>query len=116
MLDDGLERKDEACREWMKAIQDGEVEETDCQVPDIRKRFDHIEKDSVSPEKRASLLQQEKVAEIARNMSQKGLDAAPIAEVTGLSIEDIKAAESGQKEKEQDPASLNEIKLIEILT
>ncbi len=98
----------EACREWLLAIQDtldGEVEETDYHLPEIRKIFEHIEKDSVSAEERAQmfdqhgreLLQEEKWAEgarhkaieTARNMLQEGLEVALIAKVTGLTIEEI---------------------------
>ncbi len=90
----------EPYREWLLAIQDtldGEVEETDYHLPEIRKIFEHIEKDSVSPAERTKmfdehgqgLLQKEKVAEIARNMLQEGLEVTLVAKVTGLSIEEI---------------------------
>ncbi len=110
----------EPYREWLLAIQDtldGEVEETAYRLPEIRKIFEHIGKDSVSPEERAKmfdehgmdLLQEEKFtegktegkvegkAEIARNMLQKGLDIAFIAEVTGMTVEEINAADCHDK-------------------
>ncbi|MDM8551260.1 hypothetical protein QUF72_14340 [Desulfobacterales bacterium HSG2] len=100
----------EQYREWLLAIRDtldGEVEETDYHLPEIQKLFDHIEKDSVSPEERArmfdehgqELLQDEKFAEgekqkaieTARKMKTKGYDTDEIADLTGLSVEEINA-------------------------
>ncbi len=108
-------------REWMLAIQDtldGEVEETNY-PPDIRKIFEHIEKDSVSPEERAKmfdehgqeLLQNEKFTEglvkgkaeglaegerrkaleTAKNLLGIGLKTEQIAHATGLTAEEIQA-------------------------
>ncbi len=99
-------------REWLLAIQDtldGEVEETNYHLPEIRKIFEYIEQDSVSPVERAKmfdehgqeLLQEEKIAEgivegekrkateTARKMKEKGYDTAEIADLTGLSVEEI---------------------------
>jgi predicted transposase/invertase (TIGR01784 family) len=99
-------------REWLLAIQDtldGEVEENDYAMPEIRKIFGYIETDSVSPDERAqmfdehgqALLDQEKIdegifkgkRETARNMLQEDLDIALIARVTGLTADEIKAIE-----------------------
>ncbi|MDM8525265.1 PD-(D/E)XK nuclease family transposase [Desulfococcaceae bacterium HSG8] len=104
----------EPFRSWLLAIRDTldeEVDETVYQKPEIRKIFDHIEKDSVSPAERAEMfdehghekLQEEKFAEgiaegerrkaleTALSMLQEGLDAALITKVTGLTPEDIQA-------------------------
>ncbi len=105
-------------REWMLAIQDtldGEVEETDYHLPEIRKIFEYIEKDSVSPEERAKmfdehgmeLLQDEKweegkaegkiegkieaQTEMACTLLKKGLPVSLICETTGLSESKIEA-------------------------
>ncbi len=97
----------EPYREWLKAIQDTldeEVEETAYHLPEIRKIFEYIEKDSVSPAERAemfdehgqALLEKEKITEsiikIARKMKAKGYGTEEIAELTGLSAEKIRAA------------------------
>ncbi|MCP4346986.1 MAG: Rpn family recombination-promoting nuclease/putative transposase [Desulfobacterales bacterium] len=106
----------DAYKEWMLAIQDtldGEVEESEYRLPEIRKIFEHIEKDSVSPQERAKmfdehgneLLQKEQRSEgiaegiaegvvkgkieTAVNMVKMGLAAGQIAQATGLPIEDI---------------------------
>ena len=104
----------EPYREWLLAIQDTldeEVEETDYHRPEIRKMFEYIEKDAISPAERAKmfdehgreLLQEEqraegiaegerrKALETARKMLREGLEVALIARVTGLTIEDIQA-------------------------
>ena len=97
-----------ALYEWMRAIDDTldkEVEENDYQNPLIRRIFDLIEQDSVSPEERARMFEeynQEQVKretytegkaagkaagklEIARTLLAEGMDLALIARVTGVS-------------------------------
>ncbi len=98
-------------REWLLAIQDtldGEVEETDYHLPEIRKIFEQIEKDAISPQERArmfdehgqELLDEEKTAKIVRNMAQEGLEAALIAKVLGLTIEEVQELTRGKGEPE----------------
>ncbi|MCP4347551.1 MAG: hypothetical protein GY795_18765 [Desulfobacterales bacterium] len=95
-------------REWLLAIQDsldGEVEETDYHLPEIRKIFEYIEKDAVSPEERAKMFDEhgqellleeklvegiaKKTRETARKMKAKGYDILEINDLTGLSVEEI---------------------------
>jgi hypothetical protein len=97
-------------REWLLAIQDtldGEVDENDYVMPEIRKIFGYIENDSVSPAERAqmfdehgqTLLDQEKVTEgilkgkieTAKNLLKMGLSVEQIAQATDLTIEVIQA-------------------------
>ncbi|MDM8523557.1 hypothetical protein QUF80_09325 [Desulfococcaceae bacterium HSG8] len=94
----------EKYREWLAAINDTldeEVEEKAYHRPEIRKIFEHIGKDFVSPGERArmfdELLQDEKFAEgkakgkikTARKMKAKGYENEEIAELTGLPPEEI---------------------------
>jgi len=111
------EETPEPFRTWLLAIQDtldDEVDETIYEKPEIRKIFDHIEKDSVSPDERAKMfdehgqekLQDEKyvegrkdgrkdgLLETARNLLKMGLSAEQIAQATSLSIEEIQSLKS----------------------
>ena len=99
-------------REWLRAIADSldeEVDETQYTRPEIRKIFDYIEKDHVSPEERARMfdeygqegLRQEKYAEglqhgehrkaldAARKMLAEGFDTAMVTKITGLIAEEL---------------------------
>ncbi|MEK8019554.1 MAG: Rpn family recombination-promoting nuclease/putative transposase [Candidatus Parabeggiatoa sp.] len=104
----------EPYREWLLAIQDSldeEVNETAYQHPSIQRIFELIARDSVSPQERARMkdeysleqLQQEKFEkglekgqstekqETARKMLSKGYDLTEIAELTGLSPDELSA-------------------------
>ena len=85
----------EPYREWLLAIADSldeEVEESNYHHPQIRKVFEFIEPDLVSPDERARMIEeyhlQEKIdegkLEIAKRMLAKGMETAFIAELTGL--------------------------------
>lgn len=102
----------EPFRTWLRAIQDTldeEVDETGYDRPEIRKIFDYIEKDAVSPVERAKMFdehgqeklqdekydegliegEQRKALDTARNLLKMGLSVEQIAQATGLPIEDI---------------------------
>jgi predicted transposase/invertase (TIGR01784 family) len=94
--------------EWLRAIDDTldtEVEESQYQHPQIRRVFDYIEQDQVSPEERARMFlefnqRQERSSaikeaklEIARSMLAKGMAIPLIAEITSLSEAEINEAE-----------------------
>jgi predicted transposase/invertase (TIGR01784 family) len=96
----------EPYREWLLAIADSldeEVDETSYQRKEIRQVFDLIEQDSISPTERFKMkdeygmeeIQQnkvlEKALEIARKMLAKGIDPATVAEITGISVDDLAA-------------------------
>lgn len=99
-------------REWMRAIADSldeEVDETQYTRPEIRKIFDYIEQDHISPEERARMfdehgqeeLKREKYEEglqdgerrkalnTARKMFAKGYAAEDICELTGLTADEL---------------------------
>jgi len=91
-------------REWLLAIADSldeEVDETSYQHKEIRKIFDLIEQDSISPTERFKMKDEygmeeiqrnkvlEKALEIARKMLAKGIDPAIVAETTGISPDDL---------------------------
>lgn len=105
-----------AYQEWMRAIQDSldeQVEEDDYTVAEVRKLFDYIEKDKVSPEERAQMfdeyneeqLKQDKFEEgrkkgltegaeknakaIAKEMLHEGMDIDLISKITNLPQEMI---------------------------
>jgi len=105
-----------AYQEWMRAIQDSldeQVEENDYTVAEVRKIFDYIEKDKVSPEERAQMfdeyneeqLKQDKFEEglkkgikegaekntekIAKEMLRKKMEISLISEITELPHEVI---------------------------
>lgn len=99
----------EPYREWLRAIDDTldeKVDETQYQQVAIHKLFDAIRRDHLSPEERASMidqfhleeLQQTKLEEgkmiqrkeIARALLEKGVAADIIAETTGLSQEELR--------------------------
>ena len=100
----------EPYREWLRAIADsldGEVDETQYTRPEIRKIFDYIEKDRISPQERARMfdehgqeaLTRKKIKKgakrqarnIARKMLAKGYAAEDICELTGLTADDLAA-------------------------
>jgi len=101
-----------AYQEWMRAIQDSldeQVDENNYTVAEVRKIFDYIEKDLISPEERAKMfdeygeeqLKQDKFEEgqkkanleNAQKMLAKGFDTEIIAEITGLDAEIINQLE-----------------------
>ncbi len=113
----------EPCREWLRAIDDtldGEIEETGYHLPEIRKIFEHIEKDGVSPTERAKmfdehgedLLGEEKftegkaegmaegkaegMAQVAHALLRKGVPVSLISEATGLSESEIEALDTAE--------------------
>jgi hypothetical protein len=107
-----------ALREWLRAINDTldeVVEENEYTNPLVRRIFDLIEQDAVSPEERARMFEefnqeqvkretfgegkaegkQERNMEIARSLLAKEMALALIAEVTGLSEAEIGALQNG---------------------
>ena len=99
-------------REWLQAINDSldqEVEESDYQLPEIKRIFDLIESDLVSPMERArmkeeyamELVKQDKYEEgrnegreeerrrLVRQMLNQGLEVELIAKLTGMTPEEI---------------------------
>lgn len=98
----------EPCRQWLCAIQDtldGEVNEIDYQHPEIQKIFALIEKDLISPEEYAQMKdeygyeqigrdqyqkgQTEALLSTAKKMRQAGMMIQNIADMTGLSHQQI---------------------------
>ncbi len=66
----------EPYREWMQAIEDsldGEVEESNYHQPEILKIFDHIEKDRISAEERAKMIDEYDEDELRQDTFKKGL-------------------------------------------
>lgn len=111
------EQTPEAYREWLRAIDDSldeQVEESGYHLPEILKIFQHIEKDLVSPEERARMIEeyhsiesklkffvegkQEGKLEIAKNLLARGMSISTIAEVTGLSENEIMIIQSSHGE------------------
>ncbi|MFN8494054.1 MAG: PD-(D/E)XK nuclease family transposase [Caldilineaceae bacterium] len=99
----------EPLREWLRAIDDTldtQVEESPYQHPQIRRIFDQIEQDQVSPEERARMFEEYNQAQarqaafqegkteerfaIARSLLAEGMTASLIAKVTGLSEEEVR--------------------------
>ena len=101
-----------AYQEWMRAIQDSldeQVEENDYTVSEVRQIFDHIGKDLISPEERASMfdeygeeqVKQEKFEEgvkegikkereeMVKEMLHEGMDVSLISKITKLPEEVI---------------------------
>ncbi len=98
----------EPYREWLLAIADSldeEVDETKYQKKEIQRVFDLIARDLISPQERARMKdeysfeliqqdkfekgQQQKALETASKMLAKGYDLAEIAELTGLSADEL---------------------------
>jgi predicted transposase/invertase (TIGR01784 family) len=101
-------------REWLRAIDDTldeVVEEANYQHPQVRRIFDLIERDQISPDERARMIEeynreqlrretfaegkaegerQEKI-KIARALLTTGVDLALIVQATGLSLEEVVA-------------------------
>jgi len=107
-----------AYQEWLRAIEDSldeQVEETQYQLPEIHKIFHHIEKDLISPQERARMieeyhldeLKQDQFAEgwetgvtqgimkrnieIAKKLLVEGTSPEVIAKITDLTAEEIQA-------------------------
>ncbi|OQX27467.1 MAG: hypothetical protein BWK80_05165 [Desulfobacteraceae bacterium IS3] len=62
-------------REWMRAVEDsmdGFVEESEYSDPEIRKVFQHIEKDSVSPYERAKMFDEYNQEELNQKTKEEG--------------------------------------------
>lgn len=110
----------EPYRTWLTAIDDtldGEVDETGYDNDIIKKIFNHIEQDMVSPEERARMFDEhgqealrqqahqeghqegraEEREEMVRAMLAKGIPVATIADVAGLSEAEILALKDGQR-------------------
>jgi len=65
----------EPFREWMRAIEDSldeVVEETEYVSPQIRRVFQHIEKDSISPYDRAKMFDEYNQEELKRKTKEEG--------------------------------------------
>jgi len=109
------EKTPKAYQEWMRAIQDSldeQVEENDYTVSEVRKIFDYIEKDLISPEERAKMfdeygeeqVKQEKfdkgkqqgIKETAKAMLRKGMEVSLISEITQLPEEVITQLQTDQ--------------------
>ena len=91
-----------AYKEWLNAIEDTldeEVEESDYHDEMIQKIFSTIEKDDITPTERAAMFEEynnreyvdSKVKAIAKGMLAKGFDNEMIAELTGLTVDEIEA-------------------------
>jgi len=111
----------EPYREWMEAINDSldeTVEESDYTRPEVRKIFQHIEKDRISPSERAKIFDEqaweqrdmdkikegkelgirEKAEQTARNLMSLGkLTHEQIAEVTGLTRKRVAELGNGKR-------------------
>lgn len=85
----------------MRWVSNQQVEENDYQHPQIRRIFDLIETDRISPEERAQMFEeynrqqlrqearQERNLEIACSLLTQGIDVTVIATATGLSTGEI---------------------------
>ncbi len=98
-----------AYREWMAAIEDSldeQVDESHYTRPEIQQLFQLIEKDQITPEERAQMFEEYNQEELKHNLFQRGkeeglkevalhllslgsLTTGQIAEVTGLTLEEI---------------------------
>jgi len=107
----------ESYREWMRAIEDSldeVVEESEYVSPQIRRVFQHIEKDGISPYDRAKMFDEYNQEELKRKTKEEGrqeirektarnllligkLTIEQIAEVTDLSSERVKALSASVK-------------------
>lgn len=106
-------------QEWMRAIQDSldeQVDENDYQVPEVRKIFDCIEKDLISPEERSRMFDEygeeqvklEKFEEgvkegivrqqhkIVEEMLNQGMEISLISKITQLSENEITQLQTHQ--------------------
>ena len=95
-------------REWLQAINDTldeEVDESRYHRAEIQKLFESIQRDHISPEERARMIdeyhqeelhhtavKEEKWA-IAKTLLKKGVELTIIAEATGLSLQELTEAE-----------------------
>ncbi len=109
----------EPCRQWLLAIQDSldeTVDESNYHKPEIQDIFDLIEKDKTTPQEYARMKDEystellindgyekgmekgkkENAVENARKMRDKGLDQALIAEVTGLSVDELNTLDESE--------------------
>ena len=102
------EETPEPYRTWLQAINDTldeQVDETQYDNEIIQRMFEHIEQDSVTPQERARMFDEygqeqlrrdeyklgvaEAKLETARKMLAKGYDLAEVAELTGLSPDEL---------------------------
>ena len=63
-------------QEWMRAIQDSldeQVEEDDYTVAEVRKMFDYIEKDLISPEERAKMFEEYDEEQLKQDKFEEGI-------------------------------------------
>lgn len=109
----------EPYREWLRAIQDTldeEVDESQYHRSEIRKLFEAIQRDHISPDERARMIDeyhQEELqstkfeegkltrqAEIAQALLQKGVAIDIIAETTDCSREELLALQESRSKKE----------------
>jgi predicted transposase/invertase (TIGR01784 family) len=94
------EKTPEACREWMRAIDDsldGEVEESHYTRPEIHRIFQCIEKDRISPQERARMFD-----EYAHEKLKQDTEEAAIQKGKELGITEGK--ELGIREKAEETA------------
>jgi len=66
-----------AYREWLAVIEDSldeQVEETDYQLAMVQKIFQHIEKDLISPEERARMIEEYHLEQLKRAQFAEGLE------------------------------------------
>ncbi len=85
----------EPYREWMLAIEDsldGEIEESNYNNPEIHKIFDHIEKDSISPEERAKMIDEYDEDELRQDLFEKGINKGKIETAKGMLREGLETS------------------------
>jgi hypothetical protein len=95
-------------REWLQAINDTldeEVDESQYRRAEIQKLFESIQRDQISPEERARMIEEyhqdelqhtavkEEKWAIARALLDKGVNLNIIAEATGVSLQELAEAE-----------------------
>jgi hypothetical protein len=98
------EQTPEAYREWLEAIEDsldGEVDESHYKLAEIQKVFQHIERDDISPDEKARMIEEYHLEEaidesvkkakktIIKNMLANNISMATIIEVTDLTANEI---------------------------
>ncbi|MCX7069264.1 MAG: PD-(D/E)XK nuclease family transposase [Methylococcales bacterium] len=98
------ENTPESYREWLEAIEDsldGEVDESHYKLAEIQQVFRHIERDDISPDERARMIEEYHLEEaidegvkkakktIIKNMLAKNISMATIVEVTNLTANEI---------------------------
>lgn len=76
-----------AYREWLEAITDSldeQVDETHYHLAEILKVFEHIEKDGISPEERAAMIEEYHIEEKKQEQFEEGKLAAQLATARSL--------------------------------